>query len=442
MAGWKYIDTTRPELYDIRADPGETNNLVDADPNRAVAMRVRLDEMLAVDSPRKESGRAVWDEQAARQMRSLGYVGGAVRDQELSVDPMQADPKDLIALHNPMCQVQGLIKHKQYTQAREICIKIVSQHPEVAEAHFLLAKIAMGERKYAEAAEHFSQYVAINPDDPMAHNRLGLAFWETGQQDRAIASVRRALKINPTFPEAYGNLGRFLLLQGDVDQGIHNLQKAVELKPDFGVAHLALARALWKQKKADDAAYHLQQVIQTGPDRAEAYFALAGIRRAQRRLDDAADHYRQAIAKRPKFLAAHQHLGNVLQSQRKLTEALEHYRRALELAPNSIDLLNNVAWILATHPDPHLRQTEEALRIARRAADEKGGADPSVLDTLAAAYANANQFDEAVATATEALKLLDATNHKAFQKQLRQRLQLYQQGQPHREPIAEQEHRR
>ena len=209
MAGWKYIDTTRPELYDIRADPGETNNLVDADPNRAVAMRVRLDEMLAVDSPRKESGRAVWDEQAARQMRSLGYVGGAVRDQELSVDPMQADPKDLIALHNPMSQVQGLIKHKQYTQAREICIKIVSQHSEVAEAHFLLAKIAMGERKYAEAAEHFSQYVAINPDDPDGTQSVGTRLLGDGPAGPGH-------RIGSSRPQNQSHISRGLLQSGPI----------------------------------------------------------------------------------------------------------------------------------------------------------------------------------------------------------------------------------
>ena len=93
-----------------------------------------------------------------------------------------------------------------------------------------------------------------------------------------------------------------------------------------------------------------------------------------------------------------------------------------------------MAWILATHPDPNVRQTEDTLRLAEQVADRTNRADPHILDTLAAAYANADQYDQAAVIAMSALKLLTEPDQEAARKQIRERLELYGQGQPYREP--------
>ena len=431
---WKYIHTTRPELYDLHADAGELNNLIDRDPDRGIAMLNQLQQMLQLEPPRTESGRSVWDEETARRLGSLGYVRGASHENDFSIDPAGADPKDLIGLHNPAMQVYAFIHHKQYPQAREICEELVRQHPAFSEGHYLLASIAMGEANYAEAVEHLSRSVALNPDDPLAHQRLGRALWEEGDLERAAKSYRRALEILPTLPEAHGDLGTLLVQQGELDVGTTHLRQAVELKPESSVAHLFLAHALLKQNDLEQAAHHYGQAIEIDAASAEAHFGLAGIRWSQGRLSEAAEHFRQAIATSPDFLAAHQNLGNVLLVQGKPVEALEHFRRGLELGPDSVSLMNNVAWILATHPDPAVRQAEEAIRIARRAVDQTDRTNPSMLDTLSAAYANANQFEQAVATARSALELLSANGQEALRKGIRGRLELYERGQAYREP--------
>ena len=430
---WKYIHTTSPELYDLHTDAGETNNLVQHEPKRAIAMLNQLEQLLQLEPPEPEGDRSVRDEESSRRLGSLGYLGGATVENDFTIDPIRSDPKDLIALHNPAMNVNAYLEHEQYSQARKICEEFVDQHPGIREGHFLLARIAMGERNYVEAAEHFSRSLAIQPDDALAHNRLGNALWEVGQQDRAVTSVRRALELRPAFPEAHGNLGRFLVGQGDVDEGIQHLRKAVELSPDFEVAHQFLANTYLKTNEVEQAAHHYGHAIRINQANASAHFGLAQVRGSQGRQDEAIDHFRLAISANPKFAAAHQNLGNLLQSQGKQVEALKHYRRGLELRPDSVALMNNVAWILATHPDLEIRQAEDALRLAQQAADRTHHAAPYLLDTLAAAYANQNQYDRAVETARTALELLTEPDQEAVRRQIRGRLELYEQGQAYRE---------
>jgi arylsulfatase A-like enzyme/Tfp pilus assembly protein PilF len=432
---WKFIHTTRPELYDLQADPGERRNLVEHDPARAAAMLKQLHEMLQIQSPHKGSDPSLQDEQSVRNLNQLGYVSGAepVHDNIFTLDPARGDPKDLITLHDPASQVHGHIHHKEFALAREICEKLVSQHPGISEGHFLLAKIAVEEGRHAEAADHLTRYLVIKPDDPVGHNRLGRVLWEQGHPDRAVQAYRRALQLNPLLPEAHGDLGILLVRQGELDEGIGHLRKTVELKTESDVAHRFLADALSTQQEFEQAAHHYDQAIQLNAGNGAAHAGLVRILNSQGRQGAAIEHLRQAITVNPDFVTAHQTLGELLQSQGKLVEALTHFRRAMVLKPDSVALMNNVAWVLATHPDQDVRQAEEALHIAQRAANETGRTNPVVLDTLAAAYANANQYDLAVSTARSALELLTTPGQEVLKKKILGRLSLYEQEQAYRE---------
>jgi hypothetical protein len=90
-------------------------------------------------------------------------------------------------------------------------------------------------------------------------------------------------------------------------------------------------------------------------------------------------------------------------------------------------------WILATHPDSHGLTDEVAVSLAQRAAELTQYREFEVLDTLAAAYAAANQFDRAVTTAETALALASEGRLNQRADEIRRRLKLYRQGKPFRE---------
>ena len=98
----------------------------------------------------------------------------------------------------------------------------------------------------------------------------------------------------------------------------------------------------------------------------------------------------------------------------------------LNSRPDDVALLNDIAWTLATNPNASIRNGREAVELAERAVRLSGGQQPAILDTLAAAYAEAGRFPDAVQTAEKALELATRQNKAALADSLRTRIKLYQ----------------
>ena len=119
------------------------------------------------------------------------------------------------------------------------------------------------------------------------------------------------------------------------------------------------------------------------------------------------------------------------------TRGCGHYRRALEIQPKDPMAGRSLAWLRATCSDASLRNGDEAVALAERANRLTGGKQPEVLDTLAAAYAEAGWFPEALATARKALELARQQNNRALADALQDRIARYEAGKPYRQtPMA------
>jgi cytochrome c-type biogenesis protein CcmH/NrfG len=117
-------------------------------------------------------------------------------------------------------------------------------------------------------------------------------------------------------------------------------------------------------------------------------------------------------------------LGTTLLNLGKPRDAVGDFRKALELLPESVPVANNLAWILATSSDTALRDGEEAVRLAEQASKGTDGNNLGILDTLAAAYAEAGRFDEAVETAEKAVDLARSQGKKLLATDIEGRLRL------------------
>jgi tetratricopeptide (TPR) repeat protein len=112
---------------------------------------------------------------------------------------------------------------------------------------------------------------------------------------------------------------------------------------------------------------------------------------------------------------------------------LRHFQAAVQLAPDSPLALNELAWLLATSPDAALRNGPEAVQLAEHGCAVTSRRDPMLLDTLAAAYAEAGRFPEAISAAQEALALARTTGDEATVVRTENLLGLFQSGRPFRE---------
>jgi serine/threonine-protein kinase len=114
-------------------------------------------------------------------------------------------------------------------------------------------------------------------------------------------------------------------------------------------------------------------------------------------------------------------------------EALAHLETAHAANPWDVSVANNLAWILATCPDATHRDGPRALRLAEWACQATAYKSPPLLDSLAAAYAEGGQFDQAVRTTLQAIEIVRG-NPRASTATLESRLSLYKANKPYRGP--------
>jgi tetratricopeptide (TPR) repeat protein len=245
---------------------------------------------------------------------------------------------------------------------------------------------------WSDSETLFRHALEVTVDNPVAHYSLANALAAKGRMNDAIEHYREAIRFQPAFVKAHNNLGAALASQGRVDEAIREFREALDIMPQMAEA----------QDSLDALQAALREEIRINPSHAQAHHSLAMVCAA---------------------------LG-------QWPEAVSHAREAYRLAPEQPEALANLARILATAPDEKLRDGAEAVRLAERACTPANRRDPLMLDTLAAAYAEAGRFDDAVRTAEEALALASGAGQRNLAEDIRKRLALYRSGRPVRESGA------
>ena len=119
-----------------------------------------------------------------------------------------------------------------------------------------------------------------------------------------------------------------------------------------------------------------------------------------------------------------------------LREAIAHYEQALRIKPDRTESQNNLAWLLATLAPTEGGDPVRAVALAEQACQLTNNQMVPYLDTLAAAYASAGRFNEAVATARKAIELARAGGQPEAANEIATRLELYRGGRAYRESAA------
>jgi len=300
-------------------------------------------------------------------------------------------------------------------------------------AHNNLGYVLVAQGRSAEAIKHYEEALAINPNYSEVINNLGTALLNQGRLDEAAKYYHRAIEIYPGFAEAYNNLGILLTKQGQTAEAIEQYRKAIELNPNRAEFYNNLGNLLATKGRTAEAIEQFQKALEVEPDNAKVRYNLANIFIVQGRWDEAIEQYQQALKQMPDSIHAHYQLGLALQSQGRFTAAIAQFQRVLELDPRHVTAQNNLAWLLATCPENSLRDGKKAVELAQQAVQLSGGNSPEILDTLAAAYAEAGSFPEAVETAQRALDLSAAQNKKPLAEVIQNQLKLFETHSPFHE---------
>ncbi|MGA2243228.1 MAG: tetratricopeptide repeat protein [Verrucomicrobiota bacterium] len=266
-----------------------------------------------------------------------------------------------------------------------------------------------------------------------AHNNLGSVLLKMGRVDEAIAQYQQALQIKPDNAEVHNNLGNVLLQKGQVDEAIVHYQKTLQIKPDSAEAHNNLGNALLQKGRVDEAIAQYQKTLQIKPDSAGACYNLGNVLLKKGQVDEAIVHFQKAMQIKPDYAEAHYILGNILLRKGDVDEAIAYFQKTLQIKPDSLDVLNNLAWLLATSPDAHIRDGVQAVKYAERACELTHYGVTLLVGTLAAAYAEAGRYDDAIAAAQKACALAAAAGEQGLLRRNQDLLALYLKHQPYHE---------
>jgi Flp pilus assembly protein TadD len=191
------------------------------------------------------------------------------------------------------------------------------------------------------------------------------------------------------------------------------------------------AQFLREQSRFEQARKECEWALRIAPHNALAQNVLGEVLLDEKKYNQAADHFRLCLRLDPDNERIHVDLAKALEMQGNVAEAIAEYRQAIRLQPDLPDALNNLAWILASDPHAELRDGGEAVRLANRACELTHNAIPTVIGTLAAAYAEAGRFDEAVAAAQKAHDLALSLDKKGVAAKNLELLVLYRSHQPY-----------
>ncbi len=287
------------------------------------------------------------------------------------------------------------------------------------------------ERGQFEEALHFYEAALQERDNlSMLHVNVGRALFALNRTAEAVPQYAEAIRLDKTDFKAHNNLGVALITLGKTNEAISSFAKAVELAPGDTTFFVNLARVLIESGRTQQAVRLFQERLQRVPNDGTAHYHFAGLLFSMGKIDDALPHYEKAVQLLPQFVEARFGLAEIMARKNKKAEAVFQWRQILKMKPDAVQVLANLAWALATDPNDHLRNGTEAVKFAEQACAMTGRNNPAYLDLLAAAYAEAGNFNLANKTEEEAIALADATGQKALAEKYESRLNLYRTGKP------------
>jgi tetratricopeptide (TPR) repeat protein len=215
----------------------------------------------------------------------------------------------------------------------------------------------------------------------------------------------------------------------DYDRAIADFNEAIRLAPNYPAAYNNRGYAWNGKKEYDRAIADFNQAITLDSNNAQAYNNRGYAWNAKKEFDKAIADFDRAIAIDPNYAHAYSNRGDAWNGKQRYDRAIADFKQAIRLDPKYLSPYNSLAWIQATCPDARFRDGRKAYENASRAYQLSGGNDAWYIDTLAAAYAENGDFQQAQEWEAKAIEMTKSEKEK---RDYHSRLLLYERGKPYR----------
>ena len=343
---FKYVQAPRPELYDLREDPGERRDLARERGSQAAAMRAALAKMLERERQFRREGTPAPADEAIEKLGALGYVGAGGPAETATPG---ADPKDKVEefrIVNSLIREALVAYHAKdpATSVRKLR-QVLARGVESFEVHYYLARALVAQGHHADAGRHFDEAArrvpahaaawqeaaecrvragdtagalqrlrggeVASPGDAGLRRREARLLRELGRREEARRAYEAALPLAPRDAQLRAELGELLRDLGEAEQAIRRQREAVELEPAAASYWNSLGMTLGGEGRVAEAEQAFREAWRLDERNHRHAYNLGLILLRQGRGAEARPFFEKALALEPRFTPARERLAEI-----------------------------------------------------------------------------------------------------------------------------------
>jgi Tfp pilus assembly protein PilF len=270
---------------------------------------------------------------------------------------------------------------------------------------------------------------------------FGACSWKQTTYWRNSATLwMHTLAVTKNNDVALTNFADWLAERGQLGEALSYFQRGLAVRSQrsghehynltLAAIHSSIGTVLVRKDRVEEAVGHFQRAIELQPNYPDAHYNLGVVLGRRNDVDGAIAQFRTLLKMSPNDSASNAALAYTLEHKGLFGEAVAHYEIVLKSDPNSVFALNNLSWLLSTNPDASVRNGPRAVELALRSNRIANQTSPAILRTLAAAYAEAGQFENAVEAARAGADLAYVQGDHSFAARLEREADLYRQHRP------------
>jgi tetratricopeptide (TPR) repeat protein len=279
----------------------------------------------------------------------------------------------------------------------------------------------------------FEHTLKVTEKNAVAENGYGYALFETGRLNEAKMHFSKAVQISPGLADARNNLGRVFLKEEKPNEAIECFNELIRRKEDTAEVYYNLAAAMSKQGKYDEAIKYFNKALELDPKYPNVQSEMGTVLLMAGRTKEAVAKFNKSLETSTDPMEVYVNLAIAYSRLGDDELSKQNRLKAMELKTDNPDVLNNLAWLLATGNNTSTEDADKAIGLAQLACELTKNEKAEQLDTLAAAYAAAGRFEEAVKTAGQAIDMAKAGGRKDLVSEIQNRVEFYRTGQRYRQ---------
>lgn len=354
---YRFIQAPRPELYDLKADPGERNNLAAVRSSATAAMADALSRLAGavVEAPEPVAP------DVRDRLASLGYVGPQSGQQTVRTPEHRPDPKDKVVVLTRYRTAMTHVADGKLREAVMLLRDIAREESGMADVWLTVGRLLLRQGRRSEAVEAFKRYVRQRPSSPAGLLELSGAFMALERFDEAIAHAELATNVSKERSDrlaSYEMLTRIALATRDAAAARRHAAAAATIDPAFPLADYVNGRLAYTDRRFDLALSAFERAVHASRSQTLSIRGLHLYRGDTlahlERFEEAERAFQEEVRLFPESTFGYLSLANLYQTFGRVAEA----DRVLDT------LLRNV-------PSTETESAARKLRAARSAAGER-----------------------------------------------------------------------